>query len=175
MNVIFVSMFETAFKRHKLCSWKHRTLNNYWEIWWQPEDQQSHSSFWSSFNIDPSSHCCSRALLLVWQVKLKLPRTFSHTWLGTVMLNSCMFADFNVAWALNHPLHNLSFAWPFDSCFLLPLPAFTCALTLSAGRTGQQDDLLPEFDVEIMPGTAAHPHFCLTAWCLLASLLPPNV
>lgn len=36
------------------------------------------------------------------------------------------------------------------------MPAFTCALPLSAGRTGQQDDLLPEFDVEIMPGMASH-------------------
>lgn len=49
------------------------------------------------------------------------------------------------------------FARTSDSRFLLPLPAFTCALPLSAGRTGQPDDLLPEFDVEIMPGTASRP------------------
>lgn len=52
------------------------------------------------------------------------------------------------------------------------MPAFTCALPLSAGRTGQQDDLLPEFDVEIMPGMAPHttvslPRIFLPACCML--------
>lgn len=48
------------------------------------------------------------------------------------------------------------------------MPAFTCALPLSAGRTGQQDDLLPEFDVEIMPGMA----LILLSPCLASFSLP---
>lgn len=64
---------------------------------------------------------------------------------------------------------------PFGSCFLLPLPAFTCALHFSAGRTGEQHDLLPEFDVEIMPGMApsAAPSFSLPGilFCLFTNAI----
>lgn len=95
-----------------------------------------------------------------------------------VFAEVCPFSSSVGAWPLI--IHSATkffhFARPFDFfCFLLPLPAFTCALPLSAGRTGQQDDLLPEFDVEIMPGTAPRLHSCLAASHLLASLTPPHV
>lgn len=77
----------------------------------------------------------------------------------------------------NHPLcYQIHyFARTLDSRFLLLLPAFTCALPLSAGRTGQPDDLLPEFDVEFMPGTASRLPLCLTACRLLAFLSLLNI
>ena len=40
---------------------------------------------------------------------------------------------------------------------LLPASLICCPLSLSAGRTGEQHDILPEFDVEIMPGMAPSP------------------
>lgn len=83
--------------------------------------------------------------------------------------------------------HSPNSAWPLIICLLpnllicltfwlpLPLPAFTCPLPLSAGRTGEQQDLLPEFDLEIMPGTVPTLHVCLSAWHFPAFLLPPDV
>lgn len=92
------------------------------------------------------------------------------------MLCYCKFADFDAWPSIIHSAKSpyLPDLLTLASCFLCrPSPVLSL---FSAGRTGQQDDLLPEFDVEIMPGTATH--LQLLSHCLPSSsffLMPPDV
>lgn len=61
--------------------------------------------------------------------------------------------------ATSPPLAVCSSGWIWPLAFVTMLPTcgrpLTCALPFSLGRTGELDDILPEFDMEIMPGMAA--------------------
>lgn len=60
-------------------------------------------------------------------------------------------------WPPPPPVCPVGWIWPLAFVTLLPTCGrpLTCALPFSLGRTGELDDILPEFDMEIMPGMAA--------------------